>query len=493
KPLGETLGRIAQQGPLAALFEPLSAGADALESRVGTLLGALESLDADALRRELTALIDTMLAALPDLRVPSLRAVIRTEMNAALGILEQPLRDGRRDAAAHRSFRTAAEIRRRLAPLEAELPPGVANLDLKVVLREQAMLVLNALDGAELTAMTAQLGAFRTEFGPLLNAMSRISVRVEVNAGGPNAMPTGNPDHTDEGKVTPFPRGHKLWIVDLITGVLACFNLLWEMIRTQNFAGRGLDGAASVLLLIWQIARMVVRIGWPDELSSFDSAPQWLFSDQGDFVLSVLLRALMAFHDMPKSNFVGSVLVRALKHVSAVSQPRMAYQWARALWYFESWRKAPEATRGKPAFLRALWAAWGPAWTATSLGGLFPPWDDFHLEGMTGGTIASLVVSAILGIVGSIVTLTVQADWSAPEPEIATRIVMSATAGLTLILVSILVGGVESDSQTGAIVGLVVSGIALLAVFILAFALPESGFMSYFLIGLTGLFCAVLV
>ena len=494
KPLGEKLGRIAEKGPLAALIEPLSAETDALQKRFGSVLDAVGSLDADALRRNLGTLIDDMLAALPDLRLPSLRAAVHTEMNAALGILEQPLRDGRRDAAAHRAFRTAAEIRRRLAPLEEALPPGVENIDLKMVLRLQALRVLGSLDASAIGKLTAQLGAFRTEFGPLFSALSRVSVRVEVQVDGPQLMAASEPDFKDDVRVTPFPRGHPLWIVDLITGVFACFNLLWEMIRTQNFSGRALDGTASVLLLLWQIARMVVRVGWPDELSGFASKTQWLFSDQGDFVLSVGLRFLMAFHEAgAASNYVGSALIRALKHVTAVSQPRMIYQWARALWYFDSWKKAPEATRGPPDFLRTLWAAWGPMWTATSLGGLFPPWDDFHLEGVPGSMLASLIVSAVLGLAGSILTLTLQAGWEAPAPDVVTRIIMAAFAGLAIILTAVLLSGLESDDSGLAIGVLVGVAIGLLLVFIFAFALPESKVVSYLLIFLMALICAVAI
>ena len=494
QPLGEKLGRIAENGPLAALLRPLSDEADILQRRFESLLNTAATLDADALRRALTALIDEILAVLPDLRMRSLRDVVHTEINAALGILEQPLRDGRRDAAAHRAFRTAAEIRRRLSRLEEELPPGVGDLDLKVILRAQALRVLNALDATGLGALTAQLAAFRTEFGPLFSALSRLSVRVEVRAEGPQTMATGNPDYTDEPKVTPFPRGHPLWLVDLITGAFACFNLLWETIRTRNFSGRGLDGAASVLLLIWQIARMVVRIGWPNQLSDAASGKQWLFSDQGDFVMSVGLRFLMAFHEIgTDTNFVGSVLIRALKHVTAVSQPRMIYQWTRALWYLDSWKKAPEATRADPDFLRVFWAAWGSQWATASLGGLFPPWEDFHLEGPPGSLLASLIIALALGAGGSVFTLTKLADWRVAEAPFWTRVIISAFTVVAVVLVAFLLAGLESGDSGLAVVLLIVFAILLVAPLALTFLKPESAGFTYWLIITTQVLLAATV
>src|SRR5262245_25975052 len=82
KPLSDTLGGMGQQGPFAAIFGNLTSGVDGLQSKVGTLVDALEALDADALRRALVELLDAALAALPDLRIPSLRGIIHTELNA---------------------------------------------------------------------------------------------------------------------------------------------------------------------------------------------------------------------------------------------------------------------------------------------------------------------------------------------------------------------------------------------------------------------------
>src|SRR5262249_43867004 len=73
QPIGEKLGRIAETGPLAALLQPLVDEADVLQRRFESLMNGVATLDADALRRALTALIDEMLAVLPDLRMRSLR------------------------------------------------------------------------------------------------------------------------------------------------------------------------------------------------------------------------------------------------------------------------------------------------------------------------------------------------------------------------------------------------------------------------------------
>ena len=494
-PFAETLGRVAQQGPLGLLTKPLPNSLDAMQAKLAALVDAAATLDADTLRRAILALLDSLLGALPELRAPALQTGLRTEIEAALGMLEKPLRDGRRDAPAHRAFRTAAELRRRLRPLYADLPPAAANLDLKALLRGQAEALLNGLDVEALRAMGAQIGAMKAEFGPLLSALSRVSVRVEVSVDGPRPMPGARPDFTEEGKAAPFPIGHELWWMDLITGVVGALNLFWEMLRTHNFTGRGLDGAASVVLLAWQIARVSVRGAAPETLSSWPSGTQWLFTDQGDFVLSNGLRALMAFHEAGTfSNYVSSLLVRPLKHVTAVSMPRVLYQMLRSFWYFDGWKGAPAATRGPPSLIRTLWLAWGPWWLLSSLGGLFPRWQDFHLEGFpTSMWVSALVTVVLLGGASWIVGLSALADWTAPAGDTPTRVIMAAFTGLAIFLVFGLLSDVESDDAIVAVVLTIVAAVLLVALFVWTFAAQDSGAASYLLILLMGLFCAGLI
>ncbi|UFN46881.1 hypothetical protein LPC08_12660 [Roseomonas sp. OT10] len=494
-PFAESLGRVAQQGPLGLLTAPQPNSLDALQAKLAELVDAAASLDADTLRRAILALLDALLGALPELRAPALQTGLRTEIEAALGMLERPLREGRRDAPAHRSFRTAAELRRRLRPLYADLPPVAANLDLKALLRGQAEALLNGLDVEGLRALGRQVGAMKAEFGPLLSALSRVSVRVEVTVEGPQPMPGARPDFTEEGKATPFPPGHELWWMDLITGVVGALNLFWEMLRTHNFTGRGLDGTASVILLAWQIARVSVRSAAPETLSSWPSGTQWLFTDQGDFVLSNGLRALMAFHEVGTfSNYISSLLVRPLKHVTAVSMPRVFYQMLRSFWYFSGWKDAPKGTRGAPSLLRTLWLAWGPWWILSSLGGLFPSWDQFRLEGFpTSMWVSALVSVVVLGVASWITLLSTLADWTPPAGDTPTRVIMAAFTGLALLLVFGLLSDVESDDAVVGIVVTIIAAVLLVALFIWTFAAQDSGGASYTLILLMGLFCAGLI
>jgi murein DD-endopeptidase MepM/ murein hydrolase activator NlpD len=492
--VGEAFTAATTNGPLAQLLAAPPGDAAGLQQRLGLIVDAAAALDADGLRRAILSLLDGLLAALPELRMPDLQGSVKREIDAALGILEQPLKEGRRDAAAHRSYRTAAEIRRRLNGLQIPLPPRVAALELKSWLRGEAERLLAALDAPALRAMVDQIARFKGEFGGLFDAASRLEVRITVSAGGPQGQPRPEPDFRDDAKAQPFPVGHALWWLDLITNTVAWFNLLWEMIRTRNFTDRWLDGIASVLLLAWQTVRLVVRAGWPEDMSGWSSGAQWVFSDQGDFVLANGLRFLMNFHEAGSfSNWIGTLLIRALKHVTAVSQPRALYQLVRSIWYLDSWKNRPEGDTTAPSFIRVLWAIWGPWWFCSSLGGMFPSWDDFHLEGLQPSAIASLIVSQLVGIGLALYIAWGQFDWTAPAGDTATKVVMAAFTGLTLFLVAGLLSDVESDSTTLAWVLFVIAAVLLVALFIATFAAQDSAFASYALILLNGLICAGLI
>lgn len=266
------------------------------------------------------------------------------------------------------------------------------------------------------------------------------------------------------------------------------------MIRTRNFTDRGVDGTASVLLLAWQTLRLVVRAGWPEDMSGWSSGAQWVFSDQGDFVLANGLRFLMNFHEAGSfSNWIGTLLIRALKHVTAVSQPRALYQLVRSIWYLDSWKNRPAGDTTAPSFIRVLWAIWGPWWFCSSIGGLFPSWDAFHLEGLQPSAIASLIVSQLVGIGLALYIAWGQFDWTAPAGDTATKVVMAAFTGLTLFLVAGLLSDVESDSTTLAWVLFVIAAVLLVALFIATFAAQDSAFASYALILLSGLIGAGLI
>jgi hypothetical protein len=492
QPLADRMAEIGKQGPFALFTTPPAPDIDGLTSQLGALLDALATLDADGLRLRLSGMLDLVLGALPDLRLPGIAGFVNGEIDAALGILESPLLGGRRDPAAHRAFRTAAEIRRRLRPLADALPPAFASLDLKLVLRARLMAQLDGLDTAALAALGAKIGELKGEFGTLFSALGRVSVRVEVSAGGPSPMADRVPVAADESKVTPFPRGHGMWWLDLVTGVVSFFNLIWEMARTRNFNGRGFDGFMSVLLMLWQGVRVGMRAGMPDAMAEWPSGSQWLFTDQGDFVLSVGLRFLAAFHEVgSETNWVGSVLVRALKHIAAVSHPRMVYQFGRSLWYLGAWKN--EATKPLIPFLRLVWAAWGPMWISAHVGGLFPSWEDFRLEGLERSVIGPLVGFGLVSLVPACALLFGEFRGAEAAVDHASMGVMLGVLLLVVVLVGVLLEGLESDSRESAIGALIGVSIAVLLAILVAWIPKVSRGGIYVFILLVGLFVAYMV
>ncbi len=502
KPLVDTFARIGNEGPFAAFFQAPAADISGLQAQLGGLIDAAAALDADGLRRRLEAVADAVLGALPELRLPDLAGMVNREADAALGILEAPLLGGRRDAAAHRAFRTAAEIRRRLRDLALPLPPVVAGLDLKAMLRARLSAIFARLEAPALAAFATQIGALKGEFGALFGALGRlsVSVSVDVQVGGPQPMSAAVPGVEDEGKAAPFPRGHALWWLDLVTGVVAVFNLIWEMVRTSNFSGRGFDGFVSVLLAVWQTTRVVMRATIPDQMGEWSSGSQWLFTDQGDFVLSYFVRFLACFYEVGSdTNWVGAMLIRGLKHVTAVSQPRAIYQFARSIWYLEEWKKKndedkaagrPEAEWTRPSFLRATWAAWGPMWFAGFIGGLIPFWEDFRLEGLEASAIVPMVIFGVAALAVCIVMLAQQFRGVPTAEDHASRGFIIGAFVLVMVLVIILLAGLESDSQVGAAVALGVIGTLVLATIILAWVPQTASWASYLLIALVGLVVA---
>lgn len=509
EPLMESAARIGREGPFAAFLQTPAPDIPGLMAQLGGLLESIATLDADTLRLRLNAVLDIAFSIVPDLRLPDLAGMLNTEMNAALGILEAPLVGGRRDAAAHRAFRTAAEIRRRLRDLSNPLPPAFAGIELKALLRGRITALLGTLEAPALAALGTQIGALKTEFGGLFDALGRVSVRVEVQAGGPQPMAGPTPTLADEVKVTPFPPGHALWWLDLITGIVAVFNLIWEMVRTSNFSrgARGFDGFCSVLVMLWQVARVTTRAAAPGDMSEWPRGTQWLFTDQGDFVLSFAARFLAAFADAgAATNWVGSVLIRGLKQVTAVSQPRFIYQFARSIWYFDeftrahdAWKNTPgrreddETDRPHPTFLRTTWIAWGPMWICGLFFGLMPSWDDFHIEGFPGSFLGTVIAGAVVAIIPCIALLVDQTRRSPPAEDHATHGVMTGVLVLVVILIAILVEGLESDDRGAAIGGLIAfAAVVGLSIFFSWLPQTASG-GSFLLIAVTGLIAAYLI
>lgn len=493
---GEGLERRLREGPFGALLSGALpdglADPSALLGRLDALITALATPDPDALRRRVMTAADALLGALPDWRPPALADGLRQEVDAALAILEAPLVTGRRDAAAHRAFRTAAEIRRRLRPLADPLPPRLAALDVKAWLRATIAAQLGALDPPALQRLGVQLGAFRDEFGRLFDALGRVSVSVELRVDGPLAMPGAVPGLDDEAKATPFAPGSALWSADLATGIFAVFNLFWEMMRTRNFVGRPFDGAVSVALLIWQAVRVTLRAAMPETIAGWSDFAQWLFTDQGDFAVSGVARLLASFSDWGDegSNWVASVLVRGLKHVTAVTQPRAIYQFWRSLWYNNLWRGTAKGARPPHSFLRATWLVWGGMWGASSLLGLFPDWEEFRLEGQPAGIHHLLIVALGLSLVWACVAPFWLLKGSKLAQDHRTRILMSIVFALIMVLVSVLVADVESADQglaIGAVVGVGITVVLALLASWLPFA---EAIGAHVLIGLTGLVVA---
>lgn len=472
-------GLVADGGPLAVLgelFDRDLGSTDDLGDLLHRFTATLENLDTAVLRERLCAWLDRVLDGLPTLDGRTLSAWIDRQLRQLTEVLEQPLRGGRRDAAAHRSFRAAVTLRLLLSQALAGVAAAAPDLDLRAALKIGLDRLLAQLDELGTERITRAVRLYKQRFGGLFRAFGSLdaSFSVSVSVGGPQGMAESEPGYRDEVKAVPHTRpGDPIWITDLVTNIFATFHLIWEMVRTDNWAGRPMDGILSLINILWQAARTVVRAVWPDAVNkqSFEPGTEdpndtgkrfvnWLFTDQGDFSVNLLLRFLAAFHEVRAfSNWILSIGQRSLKYFTNVVSFRLFYLFARSWWYLRDWQANDDGHR--PDMNRMMFAVFPVMWFVAAIFGAFQPWEDFNLNDLQDLTLAMLIVSALVGLALGYVVLGLLTGRKNPftlifAPDSVSLGILGGTLVLAVLLLLGIVNELENDQTTAACIVLFV-------------------------------------
>jgi hypothetical protein len=471
--IGDRLERlVAAGGPLAGLrgfFEAVPETPQAVGEIGGRLAAFLGELDPDRLRVQANRLLDDVFRVVP-LKGPALSAALVAHWEDGSGVLGQLLRSGRRDKGAHRAFRAAHQLRRLLRPVLSDTERAVSGVDLEAVIRAGLDDMLARLDLGTLGGFKEMLAGLQTDFGPLLQALANVSVEVTVE--GPSGQPETPPTWQDDDSPVPHTQpAQALWVVDLVTGILVFFCLLWEMIRTANWRGRPMDGVLSLLGLLWHTTRTVLRAAIPSALNESGSFGRWFFSDAGDFVLHLLLRLLAAFHEVKaSSNYFLSVGRRVLMYLANVVNVRMIYLFARSWWYWRDRAKRGGRENDTLSLARIIWGVWPIMWFLGFAFGIFQPWEQYRLEDTPTTMIVSLILVIVLGWgLGWLVLFLLSGDkpWKlAGAPDWATLIMIMAAAVLGMLLIIMIMTSVETGDASLVWILLAVVAVLLLPGFI---------------------------
>lgn len=473
-------------------------GAGQLSGELFTLLGQMSG---PRLREQLRQWVDRLCAVIPELSGQALNRLLRDQVNDITAILEQPLRSGRRDVAAHRAFRAAVTMRQFISEGLDEAPWADAAFDLRGMLCQVLHQAIAEVDDEVISAFAQFTQSFQGEYGALLSASFSFSAGASVSVstgGGPDGMPDPEPTFRDELKAVSHPEPGGIWGLDLATNILATFFLIWESVRTGNYADRAFDGFLSVITILWQVTHTIVRAAAAKEINRATDETDagkifvnWLFSDQGNFGLNLLLRLFQSFHDGGGSNWALSFAQRSLKYFTNVTIIRSIYYFARSAWYFTD--RATNRTASDPdevSLVRMLWAVWGPMSWLSAFFSFFTAWEHFTLEKGLGKarTIVLLVLALLLGLVGGYLTLgllanespfglSVYADWWTMGLVFAVWI-------LALIAMIIILADLESGSKGAAIAGFVVFAVLIIYGMIgLPFLFGEDNTAEHFFLG----------
>jgi len=465
----EFTGEDSLLGFFQGLIEELSSMANVGET-IGDFLGLLGQLNGSFLREKLHQWVDRLCAALPAFNGQEINRYLETQIASLTTILEQPIRSGRRDVAAHRSCRAAVTLRQLIGEGLAEAPWASANFDVKSILCQVLHQAIADISDEMIAAFSTFAQTFQADYSGLINASFGFSASASISTGdGPQGMADGVPSWRDEIKAVSHPSPGSIWGVDLGTNILATFFSIWESVRTGNYADRPVDGILSVVTILWQTAHTIIRAAWPNEINrdrgETDNGKiflNWLFTDQGNFSVNLLLRLFQSFHEAKhSSNWALSFAQRLLKYFTYVTNVRSIYYFTRSVWYFKDRAANRRADEPEQVSLnRILWTIWGPmSWLSTFLS-FFLAWDDFTLEnGWTARTISLLVISIVVGLVGGYIILwqiagespfqmSVSADWWTMGLVLITWVL--AVIGLIIILLDL-----ESGSKGAAVGGFV--------------------------------------
>lgn len=460
--------------PVAGFF----AGLGDLGTLPTRLAALAEATDPENLKRAIGDMLEAVLGALlPGGTDPG--EALRERVLGVFDLMEAPFRAGSREPPALRGFRAAASCRRLVRPLFATLAlPGPA-ADLGGALRAALDQAFEGLQAQQLRDIAGQLRLVAEQVGPLMEAVGRISVSVEVRADGPQGAPGANATWRDDKLPVPHAAlGHPLTITEIIVALVQLAFGFWEMFRTRDWQGRPANVFPHVLGMLWHIVRSCLRIFAPGTINGMDSSfARWLFTDQGDFWIQIILRLSQTIYDFaqaPNNGFLG-VGAALLKQHAFMGLPRLVYQFARAVWYFDQ-RKTDNAGRNDVSPTRYMMGLWGPTSFLALLWGMLPtmPWDGFALELLTrqAGTMVLLVLGLLLAVASGYFTL---AGVSGENPfkfsfdfkdDVGTIATAAAAAGIGILAALLIMASIESPTKVGVVIALAVlmAGVAGLGI-----------------------------
>jgi hypothetical protein len=467
--------------PLTSFFANLG-DLGALPQRLAQLA---EATDPAGLKRAIGDMLDAVLSAmLPGGADPG--PALAARVLSVFDLLEAPFKAGGRDAEALRGLRAATSCRRLLRPFFDVLNAPGPGLDLRGELRAVLDRAFDGMEAQLLRTIAAQLRRVVEQIGPLLEAVGRLSVRVEVRADGPQPAPGADPKWQDDGLPVPHAAlGHPLTITEIIVSLVQLGFGFWEMFRTRDWQGRGANLFLHVVGMVWHTVRSLMRIFAPKTVNEFDSDfARWLFKDQGDFWIQAILRMLQSIYDFaqaPNNGFLG-LGAALLKQHAFMGLPRLAYQFARAVWYFDQ-RKRDNAGLAGVSTARFLMGLWGPtSFIALLWGMILMPWDGFALEKLTRqpGTMVLLVVGLLVAVAAGYLTLGLVADQNPfkfkfdHEPGTIATAVGAAALGILAAL--LIMASIESPTKVGVIVALslLLAGVVVLGI-VLAASVADQG------------------
>jgi hypothetical protein len=467
--------------PLTGFFANLG-DLGALPQRLAQLADAT---DPASLKRAIGDMLDAVLGALlPGGADPG--PALAARVLSVFDLLEAPFKAGARNPEALRGFRAATSCRRLLRPFFDVLNAPGPGLDLRGELRAVLDRAFDGMEAQLLRTIAAQLRRVVEQVGPLLEAVGRLSVRVEVRADGPQAAPGADPKWQDDGLPVPHAAfGHPLTITEIIVALVQLGFGFWEMFRTRDWQGRGANVFLHIVGMVWHTVRSLMRIFAPKTINEFDSDfARWLFKDQGDFWIQAILRVLQSIYEFaqaPNNGFLG-LGAALLKQHAFMGLPRLAYQFARAVWYFDQ-RKRDNAGLAGVSTARFMMGLWGPtSFIALLWGMILMPWDGFALEKLTRqpGTMVLLIAGLLVAVAAGYLTLGLVADQNPfkfkfdHEPgTIATAI---GAAALGILAALLIMASIESPTKVGVIIALslLLAGVVVLGI-VLAATVADNG------------------
>lgn len=464
-------GFLGESGPFSFVENLLGrmGSPEGMADLAGGFLSTLGDPSGPGLKASLHEWVDKLCNALPDMSGQAANNLLKQQIDDITLILERPLLSGRRDIAAHRAFRAAVTMRQYVGEALEQAPWASADFDIKSLLCQLLHQVIGQIDDSQIAALGNFFSSFQDEYGGFLNASFRFGGAASASsANGPQGMAGEGLCYLDEVKAAPHEDPGAIWGLDLATNILATFFMIWESVRSDNYKDRWFDGTLSVLTILWQGVHTLMRAAWPGEInrargddSGGNIFKNWIFTDQGNFGLNLLIRLFQSFHDGTASNWALSFAQRSLKYFSNVTIIRTIYYFARSVWYFQDRREnRGEGDPEQVSLVRILWAVWGPMSWISMFFSFFTSWDDFSLEnGWTARTIVLLVLGLVLGLVMGYVVLGVLADENPFAMSVYadwwTMSIVFASWILAVVALIIILADLESGSKGAAIGGFV--------------------------------------